>query len=146
VRLPNVTARARSAKPNKKKRLEQRPSRCAPRIFCDEFDGHILERDDLLQRAQAFVAPVEEAVEKGKGAVKQEGGGSDASEMVKKIKAAKAPPSAAAGAGMLSGDMSKYFAFGQSQGEERVKKHKKLKRDDGEEEGGASEKKKKVKA
>ena len=100
----------------------------------------------MLQRAQAFVAPVEEAGEKGRGAVKQEGGGTDASEMIKKIKAAKAPLSAAAGAGMLSGDVSKYFAFGQSQGGEREKKHKKLKREDGEEEGGASEKKKKVKA
>ncbi len=72
-------------------------------------------------------------------------------EMVKKIKAAKAPPTAG-GAGLVQGDVSKYFAFGQTQGgaagEERDKKHKKLKRDgeDGESESAAEKKKKKLKA
>jgi hypothetical protein len=103
--------------------------------------------DDVLQRAQAYVAPNEDAVDRSKAAVKQEAGmGSDALEMVKRIKAGKAAPSASAGAGgLVPADVSKYFAFGRSQEQESEQKAKKSKREESDGGSGGEKKKKKKK-
>lgn len=101
----------------------------------------------FLQRAQAFVAPNEVSSEKFRGAVKQEEGvGSAALDMVKKIKAAQAPPpSAGASGGLASDDASKYFAFGGTRQDAAGMKHKKSKREGGDADGSEPKKKKKAK-
>ena len=107
----------------------------------------VFTRPFCLQRAQAFVAPNEESSEKVKGAAKQEEGvGSAALEMVKKIKAAQAlPSSAAASGGLVSDDASKYFAFGSTRQDAAETKHKKSKREGGDADGSEQKKKKKAK-
>ncbi len=92
------------------------------------------------------MAPIEESGDKVKAKQErhEEGMGSAALEMVKKIKAAQPPQvSAAAVGGLLSSDASKYFAFGQSQSDATEKKQKKIKREEGEVDGGEQKKKKK---
>jgi hypothetical protein len=103
--------------------------------------------DAVLQRAQAYVAPNEDAVDRSTAAVKQEAGmGSDALEMVKRIKAGKAAPSASAGSGgLVRADVSKYFAFGRSQEQESELKAKKSKREESDGGSGGEKKKKKKK-
>ncbi len=100
-----------------------------------------------FQRAQAFVAPNEEAGDRSKHAVKlEENAGSEAQEMVKKIKAAKAPFAASAlGGGLLSGDASKYFAFGHAVHDGSEEKKKKSKREGGDGDAVIEKKKKKAK-
>ena len=95
----------------------------------------------LLQRAQAYVAPNEEAGDKVKNSANQEKTGSDALEMVQKIKAARAPQSF--NAALSSADAGKYFAFGHSQEGVAEKKHKKSKREGGDSDEVAEKKKKK---
>jgi hypothetical protein len=106
----------------------------------------VCDADTLLQRAQAFVAPNEDAADRSRAAVKHEGGvNSDALEMVKRIKAGQAAQPAAAGAGALaSSDVGKYFAFGRSEEQGSGHKVKKSKRDEGDG-GSGREKKKKTK-
>jgi hypothetical protein len=102
----------------------------------------------LPQRAQAFVAPNEEAGGRVKKTLKhEETPNSEAMEMVKKIKAAKAPLAAAVlGGGLSSGDASRYFSFGHAPEEGAEKKHKKSKREGKDEgSGGDVERKKKAK-
>jgi hypothetical protein len=92
------------------------------------------------------VAPNEEAGDRSKHAVKlEENAGSEAQEMVKKIKAAKAPFAASAlGGGLLSGDASKYFAFGHAVRDGSEEK-KKSKREGGDGDAVIEKKKKKAK-
>ena len=96
----------------------------------------------LLQRAQAYVAPNEESGDKVKNSANQEEKtGSDALEMVQKIKAARAPQSF--NAALSSADAGKYFAFGHSQEVVAEKKHKKSKREGGDSDEVAEKKRKK---
>jgi hypothetical protein len=100
------------------------------------------------QRAQAFVAPKEDSGDhsKVKQETREEGMGSAALEMVKKIKASQPPQApAAAVAGLLPSDASKYFAFGHSQSDIAEKKQKKVKREEADVDGAEQKKKKKTK-
>ena len=91
------------------------------------------------------MAPNEDAVDKIKNAAKkEERPNNDATDLVKKIKAAKAPLTAAEAVGGLpSGGASKYFAFGDSKEIGVNEKSKKSKREESVDHSSLADKKKK---